>query len=87
MQKKKIGEKILSFSDDEQEDHIRSKTDTNFYAPSIKAPSSKPPLSKKSNSSKAKSKKKDSVIELRNHSKASQIDNKSKQKDKKMTLV
>lgn len=76
----------MSFSDDEQEDYVKSKTDTNFYAPSIKAPSSKPPLSRKSSSSKAKSKKKDGVIELKNHSKASQID-KPKTKEKKMTLV
>ena len=71
----------MSFSDDENDEILKSKTDTNFYAPSIKPPSSKPPLSRKSSSSKAKSKKKDGVIELKNTSKASQIEKKQKSKE------
>lgn len=66
---------------------MKSKTDTHFYAPSIKAPSSKPPLSRKSNSSKGKDSKV-SVIKKNTPSKASQIDKNQKPKEpKKMNLI
>lgn len=55
--KKTAGPKnLISFEEEFYEEKIKSKTDTLFYDPSVKAPSSKPPLSRKSVSSKSRPK-------------------------------